>query len=401
MSRLGAALAIVALVLLVALSGAPSARAAVYWGSGEAAVGAARLDGLQRMPAYFRTDYETYGPISAVAVSPDYLYWGGSRGIGRIPLYGPEIAQQLVRTESTVNGLAVDGSHLYWTTRYGTSVDRANLDGSEQSPLVSGLEDPCGVAVNGSFVYWAGTLAVGRARLDGSGVERGFLPTTHSFHSCGVAVDSDHIYWGDAGGPAIRRAPLGGGASEVLFDGVSSVSALAVDSAHLYWNEGFSPRAAIGRLGLAGAAAEPNWLTIQARSGIDGVAVDSLEAPPPLPPISMAAEVTAVKHDRRKGFVFVDVGVPVMGKLRVLGQSFAWKIVGKKDRAAEVPPGKWRIKLWPGRGTASAHLRSALRRRGRASAKLTLSFKEFGKDPATTTKRVTFLLSPPRSSGSG
>jgi len=54
-------------------------------------------------------------------------------------------------------------------------------------------------------------LSQSAARLDGSGVERDFLPTSPSFHSCGIAVDSGHIYWGDAGGPAIRRAPLGRG----------------------------------------------------------------------------------------------------------------------------------------------------------------------------------------------
>lgn len=348
---LAVALIMVAFGWQAAPSQTSSAQAAIYWGSSEGAVGAARLDGLQRMPAYFRTDEETYGQISAVAISPDYLYWGGSRGIGRVSLYGPEIAQQLIRTESSVDGLAVDGSHLYWTTRYGTSVGRANLDGSEQSTLVSGLEDTCGVAVDGSFVYWAGILAVGRARLDGSEVERGFLSTSPS---CGVAADSAHIYWGDAGGPAIRRAPLGGGASEVLFESVNSVSALAVDAGHLYWNEGSSPRDVIGRVGLSGGAAEPNWLTIQVRSGIDGVAVDSLESPPPLPPISRPPEITSVKHNRRRGFVFVDVQVPVTGKLRVLAPSFAWKILGKKEGGEEVAPGQYRIKLWAGsRGTLS------------------------------------------------
>jgi hypothetical protein len=385
---------------VVALSHAPSAQAAVYWGNG-GAIGAANLDGSLRMHGYFRPDYPTFGQIGAVAISSDYLYWGGTFGIGRVPLYGPEIAETLVRTiPSTgplpmVNGLAVDGSHIYWTTSRGTSIGRANLDGSEQSSqFIPGLEDTCGVAVNGSFVYWAGVLAIGRARLDGSGIEKNFVPTTSSFHSCGVAADSDHLYWGDAGGPAIRRAPLGGGATEVIADGVGSVSALAVDAGYLYWTadtEGVAPAAAIGRLGLAGGAAEPNWLTTNVPNAVYGVAVDSLASPPRLPPESKPAEIASVKHDRRKAAVLVDVRVPATGKLRVLAPSFAWKILGKKSRGAEVAPGKWRIKLWAGRGTASESLRSRLLRRGRASARLKLSLREFGKDPATTEKTVTFI----------
>jgi hypothetical protein len=391
------------MMLVVALLHAPSARAAVYWGNG-GAIGAANLDGNLRLHGYFRPDYPTFGQISAVAISADYLYWGGTFGVGRVPLYGPEIAETLVRTiPSTgplamINGLAVDGSHLYWTTSGGNSVGRANLDGSEQSPqFISDLEDPCGVAVDGSHVYWAGVLAIGRARLDGSGIEKGFVPATSSFHSCGVAVDSNYVYWGDAGGPAIRRAALGGGATEVVADGVGAVSALAVDAGHLYWTadtEGVSPHGSIGRLGLAGRVAEPNWLTTNVSNAVYGVAVDSRESPPRLPPESKSAEIRSVRHDRRTGAVLVDVQVPVMGKLRVLAPSFAWKILGKKSRGAEVSAGKWRIRLWPGRGTASEALRSRLLRRGRASAKLVLSLREFGKDPATTEKKVTFVKAP-------
>lgn len=393
--RLLTALAMVALALPVALLHTPSAQAAVYWGN-DGAIGAANLDGRLRMHGYFRPDHPTYGPIHAVAVSSDYLYWGGQFGIGRLPLYGPEIAENLVRTEHMVTGLAVDGSHIYWTTGGGTSVGRANLDGSEQSSgFIPGLEDTCGVTVDGSFVYWSGVLAIGRARLDGSGVEKSFVPAP-SFHSCGVAVDRNYLYWGDAGGPAIRRAPLGGGRAEVLLEGVGAVSALAVDAGHLYWTadtEGVSPEATIGRFGLATGGAEPDWLTTNTYNALYGVAVDSLASPPP--PKSKPAEITSVEHNRRKGIVFVDAQVPVTGKLRVLAPSFAWKILGKKGRAAEVPPGKWRIKLWPGKGTLSEPLRTRLLSRGRASARLRLTLKEFGKDPATTEKRVTFVRAQP------
>ena len=87
--------AIAALVMVFALSGASSAAAAVYWGNGWT-IGAANLDGHLRQPTYYRPDPETYGQIGAVAVSSDYLYWGGRAGIGRVPLFGPEVPEHTV-----------------------------------------------------------------------------------------------------------------------------------------------------------------------------------------------------------------------------------------------------------------------------------------------------------------
>src|SRR6478736_6966371 len=128
MRRLALVLAAL-LALPVALAHPPSADAAVYWGNGWT-IGAANLDGHLRQPAYYRPDPETYGQIGAVAVSSDYLYWGGRAGIGRVPLFGPEVPAQIVATAAPVNGLALDGSHLYWTTTGGEAVGRAGLDGS-------------------------------------------------------------------------------------------------------------------------------------------------------------------------------------------------------------------------------------------------------------------------------
>ena len=49
----------------------------------------------------------------------------------------------------------------------------ANLDGSEVQTMVSGLEDPEGIAVDvdGGQVYWTEWGSVKRANLDGSQIE--------------------------------------------------------------------------------------------------------------------------------------------------------------------------------------------------------------------------------------
>ena len=109
------------------------------------------------------------------------------------------------------------------------SVGRANLDGSGVEhnftfPADEPLDNPCGVAVDGAHIYWVNptdTLGVvGRANLNGSGANPDFI-TAPGLTGCAVAVDGAHIYWaniiGDGvlrGGtphfPATARPPPGG-----------------------------------------------------------------------------------------------------------------------------------------------------------------------------------------------
>ena len=73
--------------------------------------------------------------------------------------------------------MAVDGQHIYWTNDNGTTIGRANLDGTgvDQS-FITGT-DPIGVAVDGHYVYWTNATAgtIGRANLDGTGVNQSFI----------------------------------------------------------------------------------------------------------------------------------------------------------------------------------------------------------------------------------
>jgi virginiamycin B lyase len=96
--------------------------------------------------------------------------------------------------------------HLYWANGK-TTIGRARLDGTgvEQS-FVSGTgRGPCGVVLDRKHIYWAERLggrvgspdrggAIGRANRDGSGVNANFVPTP-AHHGCGVAIAGSQIYW--------------------------------------------------------------------------------------------------------------------------------------------------------------------------------------------------------------
>jgi hypothetical protein len=76
-------------------------------------------------------------------------------------------------------------------------------------------------------VYWTsyGTLSIGRANLDGSGVDPGFIPDVG--YALAVTVCDGHLYWG-RGPDVIGRAALDGSAVDRAFvTGISLPVALA------------------------------------------------------------------------------------------------------------------------------------------------------------------------------
>jgi hypothetical protein len=148
------------------------------------------------------------------------------------------------------------GAFLYWANEGGNAIGRANLDGSAPNQgFVGGAAGPCGVAVDGSHLYWASedTDMVGRANLDGSAVNPWFIASSGAF--CGVAVDGAHVYW-SAVSPTlfdtIGRANLdGSGADEGFIGGAASPCGVALDGAHVLWANEDSGK--IGRANLDGS----------------------------------------------------------------------------------------------------------------------------------------------------
>src|SRR5947209_6377806 len=63
--------------------------------------------------------------------------------------------------------------YIYWSSLNGGDIRRANLDGSGQTTLVSGLSGPLGPALDiaGGQMYWSDNYSgdIRRANLDGSG----------------------------------------------------------------------------------------------------------------------------------------------------------------------------------------------------------------------------------------
>ncbi|MDE2813423.1 MAG: T9SS type A sorting domain-containing protein [Gemmatimonadota bacterium] len=146
------------------------------------------------------------------------------------------VSSDLVYTPSTPSTL----SHIYWTSPVDGVIYRANLDGSNVEPLVSGLEVPVALALDvaGDQMYWTspeqGTIY--RAALDGSNIE----PLVIGLEEPGglaLDVTGGQMYWTDGFEHIIYRANLDGSNVEPLVLDQEPVGGLALDVAggQIYW----------------------------------------------------------------------------------------------------------------------------------------------------------------------
>lgn len=276
---------LLAMALAVALGGASSADAYVYWANSKAtaaqtnAIGRAKLDGSSANQVFVTTSSVAPG---GVAVDARYIYWTAGFSIGRANLDGSGANPNFIPRAGVPRAVAVDAHSIYWTSSSsitGDTIGRANLDGSGANvSFITGASSPMGVAVNGTGIYWAnyGTSTIGAARLDGGGANQSVVAGGTSLD--GVAVDGGYVYWANGGQAGkIGRAKLdGSGANPSFITGANAPHGVAVDGGHIYWANGGDNR--IGRANLDGSGANPRF--IEGASGPRGVAVDALGASP-------------------------------------------------------------------------------------------------------------------------
>ena len=174
-------------------------------------------------------------------------------------------------------------AYVYWSNDITGAIGRANLDGTGvNQSFIGGIVPgngfgPNDVAVNAGRTYWAhsGTNTIGRANLDGTGANDDFIPTAGP--PAGVAVDSSHIYWvnqdqTNQGTGTIGRANLDGTGAiqDFITTANSSPGRLAVDASHIYWANQVTDT--IGRANLDGTDVDQSFIT---GDRVVGVAVDA------------------------------------------------------------------------------------------------------------------------------
>jgi virginiamycin B lyase len=403
---------------------APRAEAYVYWvgthgGPGTiesaTAIGRANLDGsgvkqdFIVLPRGFAT--------GGLAVDDAHIYWANEASIGRANLDGTGADQRFISdVEMSVgSAVAVDEEHIYWvsrladdsvdyTRRPGTgAIGRANLDGTGvDENFITGLSFPGrALAVDGAHVYWTGyshdpvqsfggpasLSRIGRANLDGTGVDESFI--TGPVAPLDLAVGDAHLWWTEQphsrdGTPldAIRRANLDGtGVEEVIEDGFFVCGGgIAVDGTHVYWTDvHHTPQhealMRVGRAKLDGSRVNHEFIP-DIGDGCGDVAVDGLGPRP-----SNQFSFGKAKKNKRQGTAELTVKVPGPGELQLAKN--------KKVKADEEPAearGKEKLRV-KARGKAS----SKLRRTGKAKVKAEVTYTPDGGEPNTRAKRLRLI----------
>jgi len=407
-----AILALLATLLAPTLALAPRAEAFVYWANFSTdAIGRAHLDGTGVDEDFINA---TRLPGS-VAVDSRYIYWGGfgretgqnfepEAAIGRARLDGTKVDWKFIPVPAGVYGaigqIAVDDDHIYWTEvvahaglEPSGSIGRANLDGTGiERQFITGFTEgavPTGLAVDDNHVYWSqnGGIrpnstqipAIGRANLDGSGVDRAFIPLPGGSAPEAVEVDAAHVYWINSRPEAfspetIGRANLDGtGVEPSFFDGFAANTNrpvdLAVDAGHVYWaDQGVQEfTGAIGRADLNGASADLGFITPARRASPEAVAVNF--------------SLGKLKKDKKKGTARLTLEVPAPGEL-TLAPTKTVKGAGLRAQVA----GELQLAIVP-RGRA----KEKLAEKGKATVKVEVTYTPDGGQPDTQTAALKLI----------
>jgi hypothetical protein len=141
----------------------------------------------------------------SVIVVDGYVYWDDQNAIGRVALNGSHLQRHLIdlppqQGVAVADGLASDGTYLYFSSCDDNTIGRADLDGSHlEQPLISLDANSCpqGLAVAGSHIYWTqlGSGTIGRASLDASDIDRRWLNIHSRQGPFQIVADHAHVYW--------------------------------------------------------------------------------------------------------------------------------------------------------------------------------------------------------------
>jgi hypothetical protein len=217
-------------------SGLATSGGFLYFGPDEAVIGRVALGSRAVLPNYLRilelgqtvpSFSDETAPRAALAVAGDSIYWASAHlAIGRANVNGSEVNTRFIATPGSgnVSALAVAGRGLYWSIA--SNIGRANLDGSGVESKVATVQNGAitGLAVSGNFIYWTTEFghSIGRVRLNGRDEEPQFI--AESGRAFSPIVIGRYIYWrsfGFSNGHArawIRRANIDGSGMTSLLD---------------------------------------------------------------------------------------------------------------------------------------------------------------------------------------
>ena len=197
------------------------------------------------------------GGAGVIALNATSVFW-----VDQVPVLGAikQCAKSGGPTSTLVadhaRGLLVaDTSNVYWTDWQPPAVMQCSTAGCAQpitlwSDLDAGAGVPQGLAADGTRVYWSmpnGTIM--SCAIGGCNATPSFVYSTPGASAEGIAVDANNVYWSNVQGD-VMSCPKTGCTTPVVLASYQTANALAVDAANLYWAGGGSVfKCAVGGCG--------------------------------------------------------------------------------------------------------------------------------------------------------
>jgi len=201
--------------------------------------------------------------ISPVLISADagaYVFWSN---------YNPE-ANVTARANNDGSGIistmfsctsplstAADETYVYQVSLGNPGkIIRAVEDGSGAVDFITGIPNASAVAVDDTYIYFRTTNTIGRANLDGTGVNMNWI--TGVAFGYGLTVDANYVYI--SGDSSIARANIDGtGLNTTWINGIAMQMDIAVDGTYIYWTT--YTNYTVGRAALDGSDVDESWIT--------------------------------------------------------------------------------------------------------------------------------------------
>jgi hypothetical protein len=237
-----------------------------------------------------KSAWKVFGALTLVVSSVSAVVI--TKGGARTPDQGANNA--FIAAGGSARDVLVQGPFIYWILRDERRIGRANLDGSGVNPnfiVLPGSNEPGqfggipgGLATDGTHLYWtiqsdeASIVGfVSKATLDGTLVTRQLVTTGNG--PLGIATSGGKLYWANSANNTIGTANVDGtGLNQALVTNTVQPYGVEVAGGFLYYAN-FANGKTIGRSNLDGTDQRPNFVLtttdpVAAASGVTGLASD-------------------------------------------------------------------------------------------------------------------------------
>ncbi|XP_066267551.1 low-density lipoprotein receptor-related protein 6-like [Branchiostoma lanceolatum] len=213
---------------------------------------------------------ESYISRHGTAFAMDFDYAGkmifftqeeedGTEHIRRISIIGERSSTLIFQNGQGIEGIAVDwvASNLYWTERGLGRIHVSKLDGSLRKVLISGLDQPSGIAVHPgrSYLFWTEVgddPKILRASPDGSNKVPLVSSQTEDLIGKPTALAIDYLrnrlYWVTSDPGNVQSCNLNGGDVQTLWSSTTAnLFGVAIYKDYVLWTEKASQNLTFGR----------------------------------------------------------------------------------------------------------------------------------------------------------